>query len=644
MLPKLDGPRRHNDHFIKMCGIWGFLGNHPNYVELFDAYNNIRNRGPSRSEFVQIASILPIYFGFHRLPIVEDTANGDQPFTWEEGGRRVYVGVNGEIYNHKQLIKEHELTPQTPSDCEVILWLYLKYGIEKVCDLISGEYVFFIFDFNLKGSEVLVHLGRDQCGIRPLFYSITDEYLAFSSEAKGLTCHFDKSPQQIASQVKVFPPRHRLEARVTLNSQSDRKVITTEQAIRVNEKLMSDPNCVIEDSKHTIHENGQQVKRKHSFNDREASKPLDRNLFSIDHKLIPIYSLQQHDILITDEKEAMEKIRKVLTECVEERMHCYAPLGCLLSGGLDSSLVSAIAAKEFKKQGRRLRTFSIGMPGSTDKQFAEMVAKYIDSDHIHVEFSEEDFLAALRNVIKCTETFDITTIRATTGQYLISKWIRDNTDIKVLLIGDGSDELCCGYMYFHNSPDPLSSHKENIRLLENIHLYDVLRADRAVAGNGLEARVPFLDKKFIELYLSIDPKLRVPRETPFANGRKLEKYLLRESFQDTGLLPNEVLYRKKEAFSDGVSSVDKSWYMIIQQWANAEISDADFEDSVKEYTHLPPISKESLYYRRMFEQIFGKGDICSIVPDFWLPLWSANVKDPSARVLNVYHKDNEVKS
>lgn len=145
------------------------------------------------------------------------------------------------------------------------------------------------------------------------------------------------------------------------------------------------------------------------------------------------------------------------------------------------------------------------MPGATDRKYAEMVAKKIESEHTHVEFSEEDFLNAVEEVVGVTETFDITTIRATTGNYLIGKWVSENTDIKVLLIGDGSDELCSGYMYFFNAPTPEDSHKENIRLIEDIHMYDVLRADRGVADNGVEARVPFLDKNFIRLILSIDP-------------------------------------------------------------------------------------------------------------------------------------------
>jgi asparagine synthase (glutamine-hydrolysing) len=204
------------------------------------------------------------------------------------------------------------------------------------------------------------------------------------------------------------------------------------------------------------------------------------------------------------------------------------------------------------------------------------------------------------------------------------------------LIGDGADEICSGYMYFFKAPTPLDSHKENLRLINDIHLYDVLRADRGVADNGLEARVPFLDRSFLRLYFSIDPELRVPSKTSI--GVVMEKALLRDSFKDTDLLPLEVLYRRKEAFSDGVSSKDKSWYEILQDMAQEKYSDEEFAESQKSLTHLPPSSKEALHYRKIFIQYYGKGNVDKIIPYYWLPKWCGDVKDPSARVLkDCYH-------
>jgi len=595
------------------------LGTTATVRQLFDSFSNIQGRGPTRSEFLEISSEFPIFFGFHRLPIVEDTAKGDQPFSYEEGKRRVYVGCNGEIYNYKKLIADFNLPVKTNSDCEVILWLYIQFGIDRVLELINGEFAFFVFDFDLSGpnTSFKVHLARDQCGIRPLFYAVNESTIAFASEAKGLTLSLGIEPSQIIDGVMPFPPRSRLEAIV--------EVTEDKVGLKKTENGTQEPTLQLVKGVYAPMEIMTQVKPICQY------KSAD-----ITWKVVPFMNFRDIKQVVDDEEVAKALIRQSLEVCVEERLHSLAEIGALLSGGLDSSLVCALAAKHLHASGKRLQTFSVGMPGSTDRHFAEMVAKHIGSNHRHIEFEETDFLNALNEVIMLTETFDITTVRATTGQFLISRWIARHTNIKVLLIGDGADELCAGYMYFHNAPDPMASHEENIRLLENIHLYDCLRADRAIACNGMEARVPFLDRKFIDTFLSINPLLRVPRPHPFCGGKRLEKFLLREAFAGTGLLPDEVLFRKKEAFSDGVSSVAKSWYMVIQEWAEESISDAELTAAKKHYTHLPPNSKESLYYRRKFEQFYGKGDICRVTPDYWLPKWCGDVTDPSARVLTVY--------
>ena len=328
-----------------------------------------------------------------------------------------------------------------------------------------------------------------------------------------------------------------------------------------------------------------------------------------------------------------DTIRQSFTEAVECRLISDRPLGALLSGGLDSSLVVSVASKFLKKYNKTLRTFSVGIPGSTDKEYAEMVSKYLGTIHTHVEFTENDFVEAIEEVICAIETYDITTVRASIGQYLISKWIKENTDIKVLLIGDGSDELCSGYMYFHQAPDSETSHKENVRLLEEIQYYDVLRADRCIAYNGIEARVPFLDNKFVELYLSLPYEKRIPTYHNLV-GRKVEKWLLRMSFLD-GYLPEQVLWRKKEAFSDGVSSQKKSLFKIIQDKVENMYTDNDFNNDDVNY-NIRCSTKEALYYRTIFNKHFDKHVGKGIIPHIWLPLWCGNVTDPSARVLKVY--------
>ncbi len=212
----------------------------------------------------------------------------------------------------------------------------------------------------------------------------------------------------------------------------------------------------------------------------------------------------------------------------------------------------------------RVQTFSIGMEGSTDVEAARLMAKHLDTEHHEVAFTPQEGIGALREVIYTLESYDISTIRASVAMYLVSKYIKENTDTTVIFSGEGSDELCQGYIYFHKAPTAQQAHDESRRLLDDLHLYDVLRSDRSTAAHGLELRVPFLDKHFTSYYLSLPPEKRQPQQG-------VEKYLLRNAFSETGLLPSEILWRPKEAFSDGVSSKEKSWYSLVQDFVETEV-------------------------------------------------------------------------
>jgi asparagine synthase (glutamine-hydrolysing) len=341
--------------------------------------------------------------------------------------------------------------------------------------------------------------------------------------------------------------------------------------------------------------------------------------------------------------------RTLLTKSIVDRLQSDREIGCLLSGGLDSSLVASIASVELKKQGRILRTFSIGMEGSPDVKYAKIVADHIGSSHTNFDVPQNEWIESIRDVIKISETFDITSVRATTGQYLICKKIAETTNIKVLLIGDGSDEATGGYLYFHKAPEPMALHFETQRLLHWIHYFDVLRADRGVASNGLEARVPFLSHKFIDFYFQVDPVLRMPTTHTLSTGQTnvYEKYLLRKSFDKTNLLPECVLWRKKEAFSDGVSSESKSWYTIVQEMVEKEITDEQFDLIKSKYQNYQdetnnqiviPHTKEALYYHMIFDEFYP--DQYHTIPYYWMPKWIDNASDPSARTLQIY-KDVE---
>ena len=233
-----------------------------------------------------------------------------------------------------------------------------------------------------------------------------------------------------------------------------------------------------------------------------------------------------------------------------------------------------------------------------------------------------------KKVIRITETYDITTIRASTPHYLISKYIRENTDFKCLFSGEGSDELNGSYAYFKKAPDMDAFHDETNRLLEDICYFDNLRADRCISSQGLEARVPFLDHHFVKLIQSIDPKLKMCDD-------KIEKYLLRKAFDGIDLIPAKVLWRPKEAFSDGVSQTTKSWYQIIQEHVDTLITDDEFKTEAPKYTHCTPHTKEAYYYRKIFHSHYKHNNI---LPYIWLPKFvDSSITDPSARTLkNIY--------
>ena len=328
------------------------------------------------------------------------------------------------------------------------------------------------------------------------------------------------------------------------------------------------------------------------------------------------------------EEYLLKEIRTRLMRAVDKRMMSHREIGCLLSGGLDSSLIAALVASSSEGP---IQTFSIGLKGSVDLYFARKVADHIGSIHHEIELTEEEFLAAIPEVIYNIESYDTTTVRASVGNYLVSKYIRENTDCKVVFNGDGSDEVCVGYLYNINAPTLDAIQAESVRLVRELHYFDVLRSDRSISSNGLEPRTPFLDPHFVDFYMSIPPRFKQ------FSSKKMEKYLLRKAFSGLELLPDEVLWRRKCAFSDGVSTQKKSWHHIIQEFVDTQISDDDFLRDKDRYENCPPQLKESLYYRQIFEERFA-AVAHRLIPHFWLPRWT-NVIDPSARELSEYQED-----
>jgi len=326
------------------------------------------------------------------------------------------------------------------------------------------------------------------------------------------------------------------------------------------------------------------------------------------------------------------EITSRLINAVKIRLDSDRPIGALLSGGLDSSLICAIASKILGI--KSLKTFSIGMKKGTDLEYAQLVAEHLNCDHTEVYFTTQDGLDAIDHVLDTTETWDITTIRASVGQYFLGKYISQNTNIKVILNGDGADEVEMGYLYFYLAPDKISAQTETEKLLKEIHIFDGLRVDRCISKHGLEARVPFLDIDFVDYYMSINSYLKIP-----INDSRMEKQLIRDAFNNLypDLLPKSVIYRKKEAFSDGVSSKEKSWYQIISEWIETKVTDEEYYQR-DQIIYLECKSKESYYYKKKFNEKFNKtlNPSWDVIPHYWLPNWIETNGEPSARILSIY--------
>lgn len=549
-----------------MCGIWAVFGLKdglcPKCIKCFAA---IKHRGPDAWRIEEDSRVPLALLGFQRLAII-DGLHGMQPMKLHRYPKTSLI-CNGEIYNCKRLEKQYDFPYETNCDVEAIIHLYQTRGIEYTVRNLDGVFGFCLVD----GEKQKVFIARDPYGVRPLF-TLKDEengILGVCSEAKGLVNLLEKASKTAI--LGQFPPGHYQVWSIL--PEGTVKLDCTERYFQPGNLTHSEP-CVPQD----------------------ALSNLD------------VY----------------QKTAYLLEEACRKRLMADRRIGCLLSGGLDSSLVTALTVKLAKEINLpyKIQTFAIGMGDSPDLIAARKVAKHLDTEHHEVLFDENDVRKVLDNVIYHLEQFDITTIRASIPMYLLSKYIKENTDTTVILSGEGADEVAQGYIYFRDAPTPSEAHEESIRLLSDIYLYDGLRADRTVSAFCLELRVPFLDAQFTHHYLSIDPKLRQPQ-------KGVEKHLLRQSFNNTDLLPNEILWRHKEAFSDGVASVKKSLFTTIAEVIAERLPKEEFK-----FQGLQPYTDESKYYRYIFEKSFPGQN--NFTPYYWLPKWVANVTDPSARFIQHY--------
>ncbi|KAI4897610.1 hypothetical protein NFI96_032143 [Prochilodus magdalenae] len=563
-----------------MCGIWALFGSDECLSIQCTCAMKIAHRGPDAFRFENVNGFTNCCFGFHRLAIV-DQLYGMQPLRVKKFPY-LWLCYNGEIYNHILLKERFEFDYQTKVDGEILLHLYDRFGIEKMATLLDGVFAFILLDT----ANRKVFLGRDTYGVRPMFKLLTsDGFLAVCSEAKGLTqiTHSMSEPAKIIP----FPPGH-FEA-------FDLKQSGKVESI--------------------------QLDRFHSCTD-EPQHAAYNTAVKLDKGFAP--------------ETVRKNIRILFENAVRKRLMAHRRIGCLLSGGLDSSLVAATLVKLAKEEQLQypIQTFAIGAEDSPDVAAARKasgVAEHIGSEHHEVNFTPEEGIKALEEVIVHLESYDITTVRASVGMYLISKYISEKTDSVVIFSGEGSDELTQGYIYFHKAPSPKAAAEDSVRLLKELYLFDALRADRTTAAYGLELRVPFLDHRFSAYYLSLPEEMRVPKDG-------VEKYLLRDAFRGLNLIPDQILWRRKEAFSDGMTSTKKSWYSILQEHIESEINDSQLEKAAKLYSYNPPATKEGFYFRQVFEKHYpGR---CEWIPHYWMPRW-IKATDPSARTLAIYKPDKD---
>jgi asparagine synthase (glutamine-hydrolysing) len=568
-----------------MCGIFALLNNDNDINIVEQEFMKGMRRGP---EFSKLDTSLNknAVFGFHRLAINGLNPQANQPFLIDN----IMLICNGEIYNYKQLYKSIGVNPKTDSDCEVIIHLYQKYGIEQTLIMLDGVYGFVLYDITLDK----IYVGRDPMGVRPLYtlnHGVDNNTIGFASELKCLI-RFQNLPENRCSKISHISPG-------------------TYSAYKYENDL---------------------------WRLETQNKPY--YLPSFPHTVL------SHDVHDTT-SDYQYNISKLLHSAVMKRCETTErPVACLLSGGLDSSLIAALVSDFFRRQGKTIETYSIGLAESEDIKYARIVANYIGSKHHEIIVTDDDMYTAIPEVIEALESYDTTTIRASLGNYLIGKYISANSEAKVIFNGDGSDELFGGYLYMNKCPDDIEFDKESRRLLKDIHLFDVLRSDKSISSHGLEPRTPFLDRSLVNYVLSIPAYFR--NHNNF--GGEPEKSLLRRAFNDhfqdclgRKILPDEILWRRKEAFSDGVSSQGRSLFVILQEKIQEYYSTLQqlcvtdlCRNHLDEYFKIPnepSIESEKKYYKEIFDKLYPN---CShILPYFWMPKYT-NAKDPSARTLEIY--------
>ena len=572
-----------------MCGIWCMIQYtkycKQEYIEniIHSVSKLLVHRGPDSFNYKLIEcgdkTIIMIHLRLHIIgeympqPIVKDN---------------ISLIINGEIFNWKELGKELEYEC-TQSDCEILIPLYKKYikennDFDSFYNKINGQFSFILYDNDT--GNILV--SRDHIGITPLYYGYDDNKVVFCSEMKGLTINPDEKSSFLEN-IKVFEPRKYLYSNI----------------------LVSECNNIVKD----------------------CYNYLDYYNFE--------YNSSECNNSSIIKKNIKSKLETSVYAQLIDLINLNIEFGVLLSGGLDSSLIASIISKTDTLK-TRVKTFSIGIcKDSTDLIASRKVAEFLNTDHYEFYFTIEEGIKSIKDVIWYIESYDTTTVRASTAMYLLTKKIKEKfPKLKVLFSGELSDEML-SYVYGSNAPSELDFQNETIRLVSDVHLFDCLRANKSCMSNGIEARVPFTDPDFVKYMLSIPPKFKIFGK--LNNYKTIEKQILRDAFNinhkdGKPYLPIEILKRGKEAFSDGVSShvngIKENWVDSVIQFCDKKYTDAIFNLKTNRYHYNKPETKEQLYYRELFCELFNKKymNTSELTVGFWKPKWcGVGIIDPSAR-------------
>ena len=561
-----------------MCGIACIFNIKQQSPELrqkaLDMAKRIRHRGPDWSGIYCGGSAILTH---ERLSIVDPQSGGQPLFSPD---RKQILAVNGEIYNHRDIRAEFagKYEFQTGSDCEVILALYRQYGVDFI-EKLSGIFAFALYDE--ERDEFLI--ARDPIGVIPL-------YIGRDADGKVYCASELKALEGMCDEYEPFLPGHYYWSREGKMNRWYKRDWTEYETVKDRYTGMSDDEAY---------------------------------------------------------KAQVDDVRTALEDAVKRQLMSDVPYGVLLSGGLDSSVISAVAKqfadKRVETDGKQdawwpqLHSFAVGLKGAPDLEKARLVAEHIGTVHHEINYTIQEGLDAIRDVIYYIETYDVTTVRASTPMYLLARVIK-SMGIKMVLSGEGADEVFGGYLYFHKAPDARAFHEETVRKLSKLHLYDCLRANKSLSAWGVEGRVPFLDKEFLDVAMRLNPAVKM------CPGKEIEKKVVRDAF--SSLLPQEVAWRQKEQFSDGVGY---SWIDTLKAITSEAVSDEQMAHAAERFPINPPQNKEEYYYRSIFEEHFPSESAAKSVPS--VPsvacstaealAWDASFKgmnDPSGRAVAGVHE------